>query len=88
MSSAPQCFPFPVEDLTAMARTNVIVRGSFIPIWAAVEQGDHQPLLLLMDECVAALTAELQPETQVYPIVTNHGFVAGPGLEGQTACAL
>ena len=88
MSSAPQCFPFPVEDLTAMARTNVIVRGSFIPIWAAVGQGDHQPLLLLMDECVAALTAELQPETQVYPIVTNYGFVAGPGLEGQTACAL
>ncbi|XP_062337309.1 zona pellucida glycoprotein 3f, tandem duplicate 2 [Osmerus eperlanus] len=61
------------ENLTAMARTNVILRGSFIPIWAAVEQGDHQPLLLLMDECVAALTAELQPETQVYPIITNHG---------------
>lgn len=44
-----------------------------MPIWAAVEQKSHQPLLLLMEECVAASTAELQDDSQLYPIVTNKG---------------
>ncbi|XP_062285137.1 uncharacterized protein LOC133990750 [Scomber scombrus] len=59
------------EQLTAVATTNVIPLGSFIPIWAAVDHLFHQPLLLLMEECVAATTAELQPSSMVYPIINN-----------------
>ncbi|XP_035526944.1 zona pellucida glycoprotein 3f, tandem duplicate 2 [Morone saxatilis] len=61
------------EQLTNVAKTNVIPLGSFMPIWAAVEQKSHQPLLLLMEECVAASTPELQPSSQVYPIISNKG---------------
>ncbi|KAK6302867.1 hypothetical protein J4Q44_G00272220 [Coregonus suidteri] len=47
--------------------------GSFIHISAAVEQMVHQPLLLLLEECVATTTPELQSEGPVYPIITNMG---------------
>lgn len=48
-----------------------------MPIWAAVEQKAHQPLRLFMEECVAAPTAELQPEQQqLYPIIDNKGSVS------------
>uniref|UniRef100_A0A3Q3X671 ZP-C domain-containing protein n=1 Tax=Mola mola TaxID=94237 RepID=A0A3Q3X671_MOLML len=33
----------------------------------------HQPLLLLLEECVAATTPELQPESSLYPIIANKG---------------
>lgn len=62
-----------LEQLTGIAQTNVIPLGSYIPIWADVEQKDHLPLLLLFEECVAATTPELQPNSQVYPIITNKG---------------
>ncbi|KAK5895286.1 hypothetical protein CesoFtcFv8_011891 [Champsocephalus esox] len=61
------------EQMTAVAETNVIPLGSFMPIWATVEQKSHQPLLLLMEECVAASTPELQANSYVYPIITNKG---------------
>lgn len=61
------------EQMTAKAKTNIIPLGSFMPIWAAVEQRFHQPLLLLMDECVAASSPELHLGSQVYPIVGNKG---------------
>ncbi|XP_008332968.3 zona pellucida glycoprotein 3f, tandem duplicate 2 [Cynoglossus semilaevis] len=61
------------EELSGVAQTNVIPLGSFMPIWAAVEQKSHQPLLLLMEECVAVSTPDLQAEGQVYPIITNKG---------------
>ncbi|XP_070774958.1 zona pellucida sperm-binding protein 3-like [Enoplosus armatus] len=61
------------EQLTGVAKTNVVPLGSFMPIWAAVEQKSHQPLLLLMEECVAATTPELQHDSQVYPIIGNKG---------------
>ncbi|XP_060939643.1 zona pellucida glycoprotein 3f, tandem duplicate 2 [Limanda limanda] len=60
-------------QLTGIAKTNVIPLGSFMPIWAAVEQKSHQPLLLLMEECVAATTPELHEGSQVYPIIANKG---------------
>ncbi|KAK2821954.1 hypothetical protein Q5P01_022019 [Channa striata] len=60
-------------QLTGVAMTNVIHLGSFMPIWAAVEQKSHQPLLLLIEECVAATTPELHPDSQLYPIITNNG---------------
>ncbi|XP_039999257.1 zona pellucida glycoprotein 3f, tandem duplicate 2 isoform X2 [Xiphias gladius] len=61
------------EQLTGVAKTNLVPLGSFMPIWAAVEQKSHQPLLLLMEECVAAPTRELQHGSQVYPIIDNKG---------------
>lgn len=64
----------PTEQLTGVATTNVIPLGSLMPIWAAVEQKSHQPLLLLIEECVAATTPELQLDSQVYPIIGNKGY--------------
>ncbi|XP_038859168.1 uncharacterized protein LOC120055372 [Salvelinus namaycush] len=64
------------EDLTGLAKTSLFPLGSFIPIWAAVDQKDHQPLLLLLEECVAATTPELQSASLVYPIITNKGCLA------------
>ncbi|XP_038574664.1 zona pellucida sperm-binding protein 3-like [Micropterus salmoides] len=61
------------EQLTGLATTNVIPLGSFMPIWAAVEQESHQPLLLLMEDCVAATTPVLQPDSQVHQIIGNKG---------------
>ncbi|CAJ1071551.1 zona pellucida sperm-binding protein 3-like [Xyrichtys novacula] len=61
------------EQLKGYAKTNIIPLGSFMPIWAAVEQKSHQPLLLLMEECVATTSPQLQPSSQVYPIITNNG---------------
>ncbi|KAK5935791.1 hypothetical protein CgunFtcFv8_021115 [Champsocephalus gunnari] len=39
----------------------------------SVAQESHQPLLLLMEECVAATTPELKANSNVYPIITNKG---------------
>ncbi|KAM9428060.1 zona pellucida sperm-binding protein 3-like [Salvelinus alpinus] len=50
--------------------------GSFIYISAAVEQMVHQPLLLLLEECVATTTPELQSEGPVHPIITKGCLVA------------
>ncbi|XP_062378635.1 zona pellucida sperm-binding protein 3-like [Sardina pilchardus] len=61
------------EDLTGPAQSNSFPLGSFIPVWAYVEQHAHQPLLLLLDECVASNSIELEPTTPVHPIITNHG---------------
>uniref|UniRef100_A0A3B5BBB4 Zona pellucida sperm-binding protein 3-like n=1 Tax=Stegastes partitus TaxID=144197 RepID=A0A3B5BBB4_9TELE len=58
---------------SSLSKTNIITLGSFMPIWAAVEQKSHQPLLLLMEECVAATTAELHYGSQVYPLISNKG---------------
>lgn len=70
---------FTAEQLTAISKTNVIPLGSFMPIWAAVEQKSHQPLLLLMEECVAASTPELRPDSQVHPIISNKGYDSDTG---------
>eukprot|EP00066_Takifugu_rubripes_P010169 XP_003977766.2 PREDICTED: zona pellucida sperm-binding protein 3-like [Takifugu rubripes] len=64
------------ERLTGVAKTNLIPEGSFMAIWAAVEQKSHQPLLLLIEDCVAGYTAELQLNSQVYPIIHNKGCIA------------
>ncbi|KAG7227385.1 hypothetical protein INR49_000390 [Caranx melampygus] len=61
------------EDFSGPAESTSFTLGSFIPIMASVEQKTHQPLLLLFEECVAAATAELQPESNLYPIITNKG---------------
>ncbi|XP_062337310.1 zona pellucida sperm-binding protein 3-like [Osmerus eperlanus] len=60
-------------DFTGPALSSAYPLGSIIPIMAAVYQSSHQPLLLLMEECFAAMTPQLQPDGPVYPIITNKG---------------
>ncbi|XP_071347378.1 zona pellucida sperm-binding protein 3-like [Trachinotus anak] len=61
------------DDFSGPAESTTFPLGSFVPIMASVEQKTHQPLLLLLEECVAAATAELWPESYLYPIITNKG---------------
>ncbi|XP_074506440.1 zona pellucida glycoprotein 3f, tandem duplicate 1 [Sebastes fasciatus] len=61
------------DDFSGPAESASFPLGSFIPIMASVAQKTHQPLLLLLEECVAATTPELQPESIIYPIITNKG---------------
>ncbi|XP_072543055.1 zona pellucida glycoprotein 3f, tandem duplicate 2 [Salminus brasiliensis] len=61
------------DDLSGPAVSNSIPLGSFIHIWAAVEQQAHQPLILYLEECVASTTLTLEPESLMYPIITNKG---------------
>ncbi|XP_019961368.2 zona pellucida sperm-binding protein 3-like [Paralichthys olivaceus] len=61
------------DDFSGPAESTSFPLGSLIPIMASVEQNSHQPLLLLVDECVAAATPELTPESDLYPIITNKG---------------
>ncbi|XP_053294892.1 zona pellucida sperm-binding protein 3-like [Pleuronectes platessa] len=61
------------EDFSGPAESTSFPLGSFIPIMASVELQSHQPLLLLLDECVAAATPELNPGSDLYPIITNKG---------------
>uniref|UniRef100_A0A669ETV8 Zona pellucida glycoprotein 3f, tandem duplicate 1 n=1 Tax=Oreochromis niloticus TaxID=8128 RepID=A0A669ETV8_ORENI len=60
-------------DFSGPAESTRFPLGSIIAIKASVEQQTHQPLLLLIDECVAATTPELQPESALYPLITNKG---------------
>ncbi|KAJ8268667.1 hypothetical protein COCON_G00138390 [Conger conger] len=60
-------------DFSGPAQSSTFYLGSLIPIWAAVDQQDHLPLLLLMDECVATTTPEPDPSGPVYPIISNGG---------------
>nr|XP_046265533.1 zona pellucida sperm-binding protein 3-like isoform X2 [Scatophagus argus] len=60
-------------DFSGPAESTNFPLGSFIPIMASVVQKTHQPLLLLLEECVASTTPELQPESIIYPIINNKG---------------
>ncbi|XP_070775519.1 zona pellucida sperm-binding protein 3-like [Enoplosus armatus] len=60
-------------DFSGPAESTSFPLGSIIPIMASVVQKTHQPLLLLLEECVATTTPELQPESTIYPIITNKG---------------
>ncbi|KAK2900698.1 hypothetical protein Q8A67_008813 [Cirrhinus molitorella] len=60
-------------DFSGPAESNVFPLGSFVPIWAGVNQQAHQPLILLLEECVASTTLEMYPDTLTYPLITNKG---------------
>ncbi|XP_047445730.1 zona pellucida sperm-binding protein 3-like [Mugil cephalus] len=60
-------------DFSGPAESTSFPLGSIIPIMASVEQQSHQPLLLLLEECVASSTPQLLPESNIYPIITNKG---------------
>lgn len=62
-----------IGDFSGPAESTSFPLGTIIPIKASVEQNTHQPLLLLLEECVAATTEELQPESNLYEIITNKG---------------
>ncbi|XP_056600079.1 zona pellucida sperm-binding protein 3-like isoform X2 [Triplophysa dalaica] len=61
------------QNFSGPAESNVFPLGSFIPIWAEVDQQAHQPLVLLLEECVASTTLEMYPDTLTYPLITNEG---------------
>ncbi|XP_028283638.1 zona pellucida sperm-binding protein 3-like [Parambassis ranga] len=61
------------DDFSGPAESTSFPLGSLIHITASVEQQNHQPLLLLLDKCIAATTPELQPDSYLYPIITNKG---------------
>ncbi|XP_019720310.1 zona pellucida sperm-binding protein 3-like [Hippocampus comes] len=60
------------DDFTALAESTRFALGSFIPIMAHVEEDTHQPLLLLMEECIATTTPEPQTD-HFYNIIGNKG---------------
>ncbi|XP_069020470.1 zona pellucida sperm-binding protein 3-like [Embiotoca jacksoni] len=60
-------------DFSGPAEFTTFALGSVIPIMASVEQHSHQPLLLFLEECVAATTPALEPESHLYPLITNKG---------------
>lgn len=63
-----------LDDFSGPAESTRFPLGSIIPIMASVVQETHQPLLLLLEECVAATTSELYPESTTYPIISNKGY--------------
>ncbi|XP_058851619.1 zona pellucida sperm-binding protein 3-like [Acipenser ruthenus] len=66
------------DDFSAPRTSSLFFLGSPINIAAAVKQQFHMPLMVYMEECVAASTPELSPSSQTYPLITNHGcFVDG-----------
>ncbi|MGH0175198.1 UNVERIFIED_CONTAM: hypothetical protein FKN15_001347 [Acipenser sinensis] len=67
-----------LDDFAAPRTSSLFFLGSPINIVAAVTQQFHMPLMVYMEECVSASTAELSPSSQTYPLITNHGcFVDG-----------
>ncbi|XP_033863497.2 zona pellucida sperm-binding protein 3-like [Acipenser ruthenus] len=66
------------DDFSAPRVSNLFFLGSPIQISASVNPQSHMPLILYMEECLAASTAELSASSQTYPLITNHGcFVDG-----------
>lgn len=61
-------------DFSGPAETSTFPLGSMIPIMASVEAVVHQPLLLLLEECVAATTSDLEIAVETYTIITNKGY--------------
>ncbi|KAK1146125.1 zona pellucida sperm-binding protein 3-like [Acipenser oxyrinchus oxyrinchus] len=66
------------DGFSAPRTSSLFFLGSPINIAAAVKQQFHMPLMVYMEECVAASTPELSPSSQTYLLITNHGcFVDG-----------
>ncbi|XP_013859971.1 zona pellucida glycoprotein 3f, tandem duplicate 1 [Austrofundulus limnaeus] len=72
------------DDFSGPAKSTNFPLGSMIPIMASVEQVAHQPLLLLLEECVAATTADLQSGSDLYPIITNKGCLVDSKISRST----
>ncbi|KAI4902640.1 hypothetical protein NFI96_027652 [Prochilodus magdalenae] len=66
---------FMKDDFSGVATSTTFSLGSLIPVAAVVEQQAHQPLVLLLEECVASATPELAQDADVYPIIVNKGYV-------------
>ncbi|MGH0159406.1 UNVERIFIED_CONTAM: hypothetical protein FKN15_037038 [Acipenser sinensis] len=66
-------------DFSAPRTSSLFFLGSPINIAAAVKQQFHMPLMVFMEECVAASTPELSPSSQTYSLITNHGCISIAG---------
>ncbi|MGH0162212.1 UNVERIFIED_CONTAM: hypothetical protein FKN15_062639 [Acipenser sinensis] len=75
MSWVGCCSHAPLSQMTSQPHAPPVCSswGSPINIAAAVKQQFHMPLMVYMEECVAASTPELSPSSQTYPLITNHG---------------
>ncbi|XP_038156467.1 zona pellucida sperm-binding protein 3-like [Cyprinodon tularosa] len=60
-------------DFSGPAESPIFPLGSMIPIMASVAQVNHQPLLILLEECVATTKPDLQTDGDIYTIITNKG---------------
>ncbi|XP_008431204.1 uncharacterized protein LOC103478887 [Poecilia reticulata] len=60
-------------DFSGPAETSTFPLGSMIPIMASVVEAAHQPLLILLEECVAATTSDLETAVETYTIIANKG---------------
>ncbi|KAL6490012.1 hypothetical protein MHYP_G00003570 [Metynnis hypsauchen] len=61
------------DDFSDVASSTTFFLGTLIPIIAAVEQQAHQPLLLLLEECVASASPDPSQDSSVYSIIDNKG---------------
>ncbi|XP_066545805.1 zona pellucida sperm-binding protein 3 isoform X2 [Amia ocellicauda] len=61
------------DDFSGPRVSSTFFLGSLIPIKAAVAQQSHMPLVLFLEECVAATSANLSASNQTYPIISNYG---------------
>ncbi|XP_051990914.1 zona pellucida glycoprotein 3f, tandem duplicate 1 [Xyrauchen texanus] len=64
---------FMKDDFSGVATSTTFSLGSMIPVAASVDQQSHQPLMLLLEECVASTTPELGPDSHSYQLITNKG---------------
>lgn len=72
VNEPPVNLSLPSDGFSGPAESTTFALGSLIPIMASVEQHNHQPLLLLLDECVAATTPDLWSDN-TYTIISNKG---------------
>ncbi|XP_017572551.1 zona pellucida sperm-binding protein 3-like [Pygocentrus nattereri] len=61
------------DDFSDVATSTTFFLGTLIPIAAAVEQQAHQPLVLLLEECVASASPDPSQDSSVYSIIANKG---------------
>ncbi|XP_066545803.1 zona pellucida sperm-binding protein 3 isoform X2 [Amia ocellicauda] len=62
-----------MDDFSGPRISSTFFLGSLIPIKAAVDQQFHMPLVLFLEECVTATSANLSASTQTYPLISNYG---------------
>ncbi|KAJ1092576.1 hypothetical protein NDU88_005686 [Pleurodeles waltl] len=60
-------------DFSAPSGTSTYPLGSNINIEISLETAFHQPMQIYVDECIAALSPDLETATVKYSVVNNHG---------------
>uniref|UniRef100_A0A8C5PGX8 ZP domain-containing protein n=1 Tax=Leptobrachium leishanense TaxID=445787 RepID=A0A8C5PGX8_9ANUR len=66
------------DDFSGPSNFKEFYLGSQIPVEISVSTGQHQPMLIYVEECIAATALDLQSAFQTYSLIQNHGcFVDG-----------